>query len=92
MNKLIFISLAASVFYTTGAAYAAQVRQMLPACISEEYLSDVTDRKSLKQLIDAKKCIILTVGDEVKVIRNDWVTATILHKGIELFVPSEAIK
>ncbi len=82
--------------YTTlfnNNVYAADfVKRSLPACISESYLSAITDGSSLEALMKAGKCTILKVGTPIVIIDRGFMTSKFLYRNIELYAPSEAIR
>lgn len=79
-------------------AQAEQVKKNMPACVSEEYLSELItysskgDRDGMRQLFMAGKCVALKAGDTVSVISPGVMTATIRYNGTKLFTPSEAVR
>ncbi|MFC7411357.1 hypothetical protein [Hydrogenophaga atypica] len=92
MKKLAHVSLSVGLLAAVGTAAAEQVRQALPACVSKEYLSAITDGNSLTQLMMAGKCTVLKVGASVVLIDRGFLTSTILYNGKTLVTPSEAIR
>lgn len=99
MLKTTFVITVAAAFLALATpATAEQVKRNLPACVSEELLSELMtyaakkDNAGVQQLLMSGQCTLLPVGATVSVISPGFMLATIRYKGAKLFTPSEAIR
>lgn len=98
LRTRISTTLAATLLAVAQPATAEQVKRSLPACISEDLLDELSkyaakgDNDGFRQLLLSGQCTLLQVGATVSVISTGFMVATIRHKGVKLFTPSEAVR
>lgn len=91
-------AIAVAGFLVSTSVMAATVLRDMPACASEDLLSEAIryaikgDNNGFLQLVLSGECTMLTRGDSVSVIRSGFSVATIRYQGHKLYTPSEAVR
>lgn len=79
-------------------AFAAQVSMMAPACISENSLDEAMrsfveeDMAAFYNLVKRGKCIMLSSGQKVAVLKSGFEVSTIRVNGARLYTLSSAVR
>jgi len=95
--KAIFI-IATLAFSASSQAETITAKRTLPACTSEAYSHEMhgyeatKNQKGVTALISSGKCVAITTGEVITILRPGILTATIEYQGRKLFARSDALR
>jgi hypothetical protein len=98
MNPALASAIAVAAAFWLPCASAEQVKNTMPACVSEELLSELMtyitkgDKDGYMQLLISGRCTLLQAGTQVNVISPGFIRATVRYKGVKMFTPAEALR
>ena len=98
INRFTLASAAMAAFFLSTPAMGETVKRGLVGCVSEELLDEAVtyatkrDNSGLMQLLTSGRCTILKEGEQVSVISQGFMTATVRYRGAKLYTPSEAVR